>query len=81
MKKPKQELTPWFPAHTKPVRVGVYQVSDSYGHYWYCLWDGSSWSIARNTVRTAYRSDHIRSLYQNREWRGHTTDQRKHVTK
>jgi hypothetical protein len=36
------KLTPWFPAHIKPVYPGVYEVRFPPGT-WYRRWDGTRW--------------------------------------
>ena len=62
----KQELTPWYPADIKPVRVGKYQVKCAvkYFHeYFYAYWDGKQWVDGLNQYRL---------IYQDREWRGLT---------
>jgi len=37
------KLTPWFPAHIKPVRVGVYEIKEPDGTLFYNKWDGKNW--------------------------------------
>jgi len=63
-KKPKLELTEWYPANTMPVRIGVYQVKvleGGFGVYFYCHWDGKQWR---------YESYNLPLIIQDREWRG-----------
>lgn len=37
------EFTPWFPAHVKPVRKGLYQTQQPDGTQFYNLFDGENW--------------------------------------
>jgi hypothetical protein len=46
------KLTPWFPAHVKPVYPGVYEIqSDSIN--WYRRWDGNRWFVGATTKESA----------------------------
>ena len=44
-------LTPWYPAHTRPVRVGVYNASQFFNEHIYRYWDGEWWSYCDYTPR------------------------------
>ena len=62
----KQELTPWYPADIKPVRVGTYQVkcvTKYFCEYFYAYWDGKEW---------LNKEKQYPLIYQDREWRGLT---------
>lgn len=66
-------LTPWFPASTKPVRVGVYETrtARSYGPdilKGFSYWDGWRWYVATRAPQSA--CGYNVSLYQSRQWRG-----------
>jgi hypothetical protein len=39
-----RELTDWFPADVKPVRIGVYETRDELGALWFNYWTGDRWS-------------------------------------
>lgn len=61
-----RKLTPWYPPHVKPVRVGLYQATvferapthDAP----YMYWDGKQWMNPYN--------DGMRCMAQDRAWRG-----------
>lgn len=64
--------TQWFGPDIKPMRVGVYETSDTGqptgGGYQY--WTGKRWAIFNFTPQDAYRDRRYKSNYQNRHWRG-----------
>jgi hypothetical protein len=55
-------LTPWFPPHVKPVRVGVYQVEDDRIEPKilenirpiFSYWNGQNWSNMRGPKRERF---------------------------
>lgn len=62
-------LTPWYPPHIKPVRVGVYEtrvIFMSEGEN-YQYWDGTQWGYCAH--RPEYCTNFPSEL-QNRCWRG-----------
>lgn len=65
----KQKLTPWFPAGTKPARVGVYQCGEMYSRQTYQFWHGAFWSCWCWSVEDAARYG-VQSQRQNSTWRG-----------
>jgi len=46
------KLTPWYPAHVKPVRKGVYEM-DAWDS-WFRYWDGKHWYCGAFTPEDAY---------------------------
>jgi hypothetical protein len=57
----KLKLTPWYPPHIKPVRIGWYEAAPSprsNSFLWY--WNGRYWG----------HSDGYRCSFQERAWRG-----------
>ena len=67
-----QQLTDWFPADVKPVRVGVYERRKR-EHAHYSKWSGECWIAYCSTPgHAALESD--RSLFQSLEWRGLAAD-------
>jgi hypothetical protein len=66
----KLKLTPWFPGHVKPVRVGVYERlydEESGGpQALRCNFDGLRWSVH---LECSGDKSHV-SGYQNLRWRG-----------
>lgn len=67
-------LTKIFPAHIKPVRVGVYKTKIFEWRYSY--WDGKFWSFSKDSVCDAYAVKWNTSNFQNKQWRGLTTEQK-----
>ena len=74
----KPKLTPWFPAHVKPARVGVYEVDDQDGMIgpWYAYWNGRrfgwrSWKGPQEAYES--RFDSI-GLDERAIWRGLAED-------
>lgn len=64
------KLTPWFPAHIKPVRPGVYERDRiAQGFAVYSLWTGRIWRAYKFSVNTA-ATEKKRSKFQNLSWRG-----------
>lgn len=71
------QYTEWFPADVKPVREGIYEtkspvMNDDPGRYSY--WNGGSWGGAYMDNRTAFAGRHKESMFQNRPWRGLTSE-------
>ncbi len=69
----KQNLTPWFPGHIKPVRVGLYQqLSKANQTIGYQYWDGEQWGSWCYSPELAYehRFYKVHKEYQNDDWRG-----------
>ena len=76
----KKGMTPWFPAHIKPVRVGVYEVrlvftpsdfDDGYAYY-----DGEKWSCMVCDFSDVERAG-FWGAEQKKAWRGFTQDMSK----
>lgn len=65
------ELTETFPAHIKPVHVGVYKVSAPNDDYVvnFSYWNGSRWCRVAISAKAA-ESERRVSLGQNRKWKG-----------
>lgn len=61
-------LTPWYPPHIKPVRVGVYETDTRIGRYQH--WNGQFWGPYDPDVELAAYSHDMRSGYQSPRWRG-----------
>jgi len=61
-------LTPWYPPHIKPVRVGVYETDTRIGRYQH--WNGQFWGPYDPDARTAWLWKHARSGRQSPRWRG-----------
>lgn len=64
------EMTPWFPASTKPIRVGEYEVHNEGLRCW---WDGKAWSLwyfpdSTDAAKTFLKNKV--SFSQNYTWRG-----------
>lgn len=65
------KLTPWFPGHIKPERVGVYQQYNGWGEIGYQRWDGRRWHSWSNTPNGAANTVFLAALsFQNDKWRG-----------
>ena len=76
------KLTEWFPAEIKPVRVGVYEVSNIFREKigTYAYWDGKWWHGYNDTIDGAMENIEIRMnlaannlrllASQNKQWRG-----------
>ena len=63
------KLTPTFPGHIKPVRVGIYQRKDC-ATWGYAYWSGSQWSADWLSARKAYLNRDYVSFCQQLPWRG-----------
>ena len=61
-------LTPWYPPHIKPVRVGVYETNTRIGRYQH--WNGKFWGLFDPDAELAADSHDCRSFYQSPSWRG-----------
>ena len=73
------EMTPWFPSHIKPVRVGVYQVNPKYHSVpkpVYAHWNGRHWGYFTEDIRRALNANTYElDASQEKEWRGFTEKQ------
>ena len=51
------KLTPWYPGHIKPVRVGAYDVGNDEKFFspWFFWWDGDKWSGFGDSPEAAYK--------------------------
>jgi len=70
------KLTPWFPAHIKPVRPGVYDTRFRDGPKLVCgysFWTGTQWSVQWWRVETATARRSTDGAIQDKEWRGLTS--------
>jgi len=68
MSKKQPKLTPWFPAHVKPAREGVYRTEGNVFQYW----TGTSWGLCcddKNSAAERVATSHT-SLFQHTKWRG-----------
>jgi len=65
-------LTPWYPPHIKPVRIGAYETDAMSGGV-YQYWDGFRWSSYCNSPQSAFRFRASKSGYQSPCWRGLTS--------
>ncbi len=65
------KLTPWFPKHVKPRRIGIYSTSYLGGGEGFSYWDGSAWWNQHPDKWSAKR-DHWRTngANQRKSWRG-----------
>lgn len=65
------KLTPWYPGHVKPVRVGVYErkYPDIYHAAVYSKWHGKNWGCGVYNIDQANREQSI-SAHQSLLWRG-----------
>ena len=74
-----KQMTDWFPAHIKPVRVGVYEVKTKDWNSLtptYALWDGYCWGYFIGSVKSAILSHPGKAeAVQNKQWRGFTEKQ------
>lgn len=75
-----QRKTPWFPAGTKPVRVGVYETRCPFNPalpVWFQRWDGKRWGLTARYIECAGDFPHLESKQRpNPEWRGLTKEAR-----
>lgn len=64
------KFTPWFPAHVKPVRKGVYQRKGYLGRY--SFWDGKKWCMGFDVLcqQDVKESKQKASIEQSLPWRG-----------
>jgi hypothetical protein len=74
----KPKLTPWFPAHVVPVRIGVYEVDDEDGidGPWYAYWDGRKfgfrcWKGPQEAFNYRYDKTYLSEFS---KWRGLAED-------
>lgn len=66
-------LTPWFPASTKPKRVGVYKRRLANGKARYSFWNGHGWGLYCTTPKYAFSWRTVASSYQALPWCGLAT--------
>lgn len=67
------KLTPIFPPHIKPVRVGVYKTTcDDSAEIpvYFSYWNGRRWSYACYSMEGAGARSESIALYQNKSWQG-----------
>lgn len=66
------KYTGWFPAGTKPARIGVYQtrIDIGYRRIFYQHWNGEFWGLYGIQLDVADRWRVIQSSIQRPEWRG-----------
>jgi hypothetical protein len=65
-----RDLTDWFPADVKPVRIGVYETSFAYGGG-FSEWNGYHWSNQYDTPQRAKDMAYFAGE-QDKCWRGLT---------
>jgi hypothetical protein len=71
-----KELTPWFPGHTTPFHVGVYEIEDAVamerGRTCFQFWTGNRWGMCCATKDEAALPANAtyRSMFQDSIWRG-----------
>lgn len=67
------KLTPWYPGHVKPVRVGVYErdyaENPKSSRPRFCYWDGAAWGCYGMTKDNA-KNFSLASAAQSLPWRG-----------
>ena len=68
-------LTPWYPPHIKPVRVGVYETDSEINHFpgaegCYQHWDGQVWGYCAHRIDYCLTADIAQSRHQSPRWRG-----------
>ncbi|CAB4180564.1 hypothetical protein UFOVP1049_55 [uncultured Caudovirales phage] len=77
------KMTPWFPAHIKPVRKGVYEVRtpNNKGNK-YCYYDHRGWRLCSAARHSAEEEKHYTSEFMHSsmvlvgsKWRGFTKEQ------
>lgn len=68
--------TPWFPAGTKPVRVGPYQTEDSYGLRWFNWFNGCTFLWGGDTIEEATSDASPLPAHELKRWRGLTKEAR-----
>lgn len=61
--------TEWFGADTVPGQSGVYQI-ESRNDELFCHWNGEFWGWASFNVAGAIDKRHMKSVAQDRKWRG-----------
>lgn len=64
------KLTPWFPPHIKPVRVGVYETDAMDDAPCYQHWNGYIWGPCYGNIEGASRWAESRLWIQSARWRG-----------
>jgi hypothetical protein len=66
--------TEWFMPDVKPVRIGVYEVTDTPLCDWsgFQHWNGTVWSELGHTPEVAARYEGCVSCFQDHAWRGLT---------
>jgi hypothetical protein len=68
------KLTPWFPGHIKPLRVGVYERQRAAFWTIFSYWDGKRWGFNHDTAADALRDRKFHSYSQGMPWRGLASD-------
>lgn len=62
------KVTPWFPCHVLPIRIGVYEIQAA-GNL-YRFFDGAKWHMGASSITTAHNGRHTWLVTNNRKWRG-----------
>jgi hypothetical protein len=74
-----KKMTPWFPPHIKPMRVGVYQIKFNYTmprtESMYATWNGRRWSNMSYVKSGDWHKVFI-GAEQKKHWRGFTEEQK-----
>lgn len=74
-----KQMTPWFPPHIKPVRVGVYPIMFTYSRPGdmekYATWNGRKWSNFSYSKTGVWLSE-FKGAEQKKLWRGFTEEQK-----
>ena len=65
-----QKLTPWFPAHIKPARPGVYFVKGAAGMRGYAYWSGRLWGWRLGSAQRAAEQQWGEGADQFKTWCG-----------
>ena len=71
------KMTPWFPAHIKPVHKGVYEVKFTAVRSispMYATWNGRKWSCSSFKKSNEWH-EKFRGADQDKYWRGFTKEQ------
>ena len=74
-----KQMTPWFPADVKPVRVGLYEIQTTTAwRPYYAYWSGKQWGlIAAHPTSARWKTIAFTDgAYQEKIWRGFTKEQK-----
>lgn len=72
-----ESLTNWFPATSRPTRVGVYQ-RDEDGTVCYSYWSGAHWCWSKKSAASAFAFKLYPSSRQDLPWRGKRSEDESH---